>query len=424
MPISKSRPVTAAIVGAGHRSVQYADYGLDHPDQLKTVAVVDPNEHRRADAARKYDVPKDMQFASIEEFLARGKIADAVINGTMDALHVPTSLPLLEAGYDLLLEKPIATSREDLLRLRDSARRFDRKVMICHVLRYAPFYTAIRKRVADGEIGRLISVQTTENVSYHHMAIGYVRGKWNRQEGGSTFLMAKSCHDIDLIAWMKSGIRPRLVASFGSLMYFRPENAPPGSGERCLVDCKIEDTCPYSARKHYIEREWWGYYAWEGIESRGLTDENKLEWLRVGPFGRCVWRCDNDVVDHQTVIAEFEDGCTASHNLTSGTAFPCRAIHLIGTNGELQGVMEEGAYVIRHFDTTVQHGCSEERVELDVSGDMHGGGDLRLVEDFVRMLRGEEPSISTTNLEDSIQGHLMGFAADRSRMEGHVIEVA
>jgi len=263
-------------------------------------------------------------------------------------------------------------------------------------------------------------------VSYHHMAVGYVRGKWNREDLGSTMLMAKCCHDLDLITWMKSGIHPKKVNSFGSLMYFKPENAPPGSGTRCLVDCKIEETCPYSAKKHYIEQNLWGAYAWQSMEHHNNPDvEQKLESLRTdNPFGCCVWHCDNDVVDHQTVIIEFEDGSTASHNMTGGTSRPCRSMHLIGTKGEIQGVMEEGCFVVRHPDARAGHEYYEEKVNVNVSGDGHGGGDLRLVADFVSVIRGEPASTCTTNLDDSIYGHLIGFAADRSRRELKCVDIA
>lgn len=424
MPIKRSKPITAIIVGAGHRSIGYANYSLKHPDELKIVGVADPNEFRRKHAAEKYGFEPDMCFESAKELAAKPQMADAIINGTMDTEHVPTAIPLLETGYDMLLEKPIATSEQEVRQLYATAGKCGSTVMICHVLRYAPFYAEIRKRVAAGEIGDLQSVMTVENVSYHHMATAFVRGKWNRNECGSTMLMSKCCHDLDLITWMKSGIPPKAVASFGSLTYFKPENAPEGSGTRCVLDCKIEATCPYSAKKNYIEQGIWGFYAWECIEDEEQTEENKLRSLRENnPYGRCVWKCDNDVVDHQTVSIEFSDGSTASHNMIGGTSRPCRSIHLIGTKGEIQGVMEEGAFIIRHPDARRGHEYSEERIDTNVTGDAHGGGDLLLVRDFVRTLLGEPRSISCTSLEDSIYGHLMGFNADKAREERRYIDI-
>ncbi len=424
MLANKSKPITAIIVGAGHRSICYAKYSLKHPDELKIVGVADPNEYRRQQAMDLFGFGKDMCFESADDLAAKGKLADAIINGTMDLQHVPTAIPLLEVGYDMLLEKPIATSEAEVRQLYAVAQKCGNTVMICHVLRYAPFYSEIRKRIASGEVGDIISVMTEENVSYHHVATAFVRGKWNRLDTGSTMLMSKCCHDLDLITWMKSGIAPKAVSSFGSLMQFRLENAPEGSGERCLVDCKIEKDCPYSAKKNYIEQGIWGFYAWQSIEDQEQTEENWLKSLATdNPHGRCVWRCDNDVVDHQTVAVEFADGATASHNMIGGTSRPCRTIHLIGTKGEIYGVQEDGYFILRHPDARKGHEWSEKKIETNVSNDMHGGGDLLLVADFVRTLLGEPRSISCTCLEDSIYGHLIGFGADQARVERRVMDI-
>lgn len=426
-------PVTAVIVGAGHRALTYASYAQHHPEELRIVGVADLQEHRRAHVAATYGLSPEQCFRTAEELAARPKLADAVINGTMDHQHVPTSLPLLAAGYDILLEKPFATNEEEMWTLVRAAAHHQRKVMICHVLRYAPFYLAIRKRVATGEIGDIINVQTVEHVSYHHMAVGFVRGKWARQNySHSSMLMAKCCHDLDLIAWMKSGIAPKAVSSFGSNLQFRLERAPRGAGTRCLVDCPIEVACLYSARKHYIDHpDRWSFYVWDSLETvANPTIEQKVASLKGdNPYGRCAWRCDNDVVDHQSLVIEFEDGSTATHNMVGGTAKPSRSIHLIGTEGEIQGVLEDSRFVVRHIDTRPGHEYSEEVVDLNVNGDVHGafgghaGGDLRLVADFVRYVRGEPRSPACTCIEDSVHGHLIGFRADRAMAERKVQEL-
>lgn len=427
------KPVTAVIVGAGHRALTYASYAERHPEALKIVGVADPIALRREQTAARFGFGKEMCFETAEDLAAKGKMADAVINGTMDAQHVPTSIPLLKAGYDILLEKPFATNEDEMWELAQVARECGRKVMICHVLRYTPFYAAIRQRVAAGEIGALMNVQTIEHVSYHHMGVGFVRGKWNRKDlCRSSMLMSKCCHDLDLIAWMKSGIDPVRISSFGSNMYFHAAHAPEGAGTRCLVDCPIEPDCLYSAKKHYIDHpKRWSFYVWDTLEHiENPTIEQKIESLKTtNPYGRCVWKCDNDVVDHQSVTIEFEDGCTASHNMVGGTARPSRAIHLLGTNGEIQGVFEDARFTIRHIDTRPGHEYSEEVIDLNASGDMHGafgghgGGDLRLAGDFVNLVRGGETSISCTRIEDSINGHLIGFSADRAMEEKRVVEL-
>ncbi|MBA2938719.1 Gfo/Idh/MocA family oxidoreductase [Paenibacillus sp. CGMCC 1.16610] len=419
-------PVTAIIVGAGHRSLIYASFAEVYPKRFKIVGVVEPDSERRHLTKERFGLSEDNCFADITELVGKPKIADAVINGTMDHLHVSSSIPLLRAGYDIMLEKPIGVSREEVMELYEEAKRLGRKVMICHVLRYAPFYESIRQTIADGIIGDIVSLATTENVTYHHMAMAYVRGKWGRvDKGGSSMLMAKSCHDLDVLAWMKGDVEPVKVSSFGSLLQFRPEKAPSGAGTRCLVDCSIEESCPYSARKHYIEqRLWTAYVTYNTHLGVTMSDEELAESLRKdSPYGRCVWRCDNDVVDHQTVIVEFEDGSTGTHVMTGGTSKPGRSIHIVGTKGEIQGDMEAGSYVIRHPDARKGHIYSEQQIKVGVSEDMHGGGDLLLVDDFVKVLKGDVPSISSTSLEKSLYGHFIGFAADQSRLEQRTVAI-
>ena len=421
--------LTGIIVGAGHRALTYASYAQHHPTALRIVGVADPIAERRALVAERYDLPADRCFASAEALAAHPKLADFVINGTMDHQHVATALPLLEAGYDMLLEKPFAANETEMWALVDAAQRHQRKVVICHVLRFAPFYAAIRQQVLDGAIGELINIQAVEHVSYHHMAVGFVRGKWNsKRKCFSPMLMAKSCHDLDLITWMKSGVPPTRVASFGSNYQFRPERAPAGAGQRCLVDCEIEADCLYSARKHYLDHpDRWAFYVWDALQHETtpadlpvtlagkhyteLTLAEKTAWLTAdNPYGRCVWHCDNDVVDHQSVLIDFADGATATLNMIGGAAKPSRSLHLIGTHGEIQGSLEESRFVIRTIDP--RPGCeyAEEVVDLTVDGDMtgafggHGGGDLRLMTDFLQLLNGQEPSISTTTLADSVNG--------------------
>jgi len=432
--VTRKKPLTAIIIGAGHRSLAYASYAKSHPDELEIVAVADPRELRRRHAATMFGLSPEHCFESAEQVAERPKLADVAINGTMDHQHVPTSLPLLAAGYDMLLEKPFATDEKEMWQLVHAARKHDRRVGICHVLRFTPFYRAIRQQVLDGVIGDILNVQTVEHVSYHHMAVGFIRGKWSKKsDSHSSMLMAKCCHDLDLIAWIKSGVAPRSVASFGSNYQFRPERAPEGAGTRCLLDCPIEAECLYSARKHYIDHPHrWSFYVWEGLE--GIEDptiERKVHSLKTdNPYGRCVWKCDMDVVDHQSLAIEFADGATATHNMVGGSSRPSRAIHLLGTAGEIQGVFEEQCFVVRHIDPRPGHEYSEEVIDLSIGGDMHGafgghgGGDMRLVADWIRVMRGEAPSISTTGLEDSIAGHLIGFCADRAMEEHRVVDVA
>jgi predicted dehydrogenase len=422
-----SKPLTAIIVGAGHRSVIYANYALKNPDILQITGVADPNPERRAYIAKRFGFGEDRCFKTAEELAKQPKLADAVINGTMDYQHVATSLPLLERGYGMLLEKPFATNEADMRLIADAAKKFNVKVMICHVLRYAPFYAAIRQKIIDGAVGDILNIQMNENVSYHHMVVGYVRGKWNNTEKcHSTMLLAKSCHDMDILMWLKTGTKPVRVASFGGNFQFVPSKCPPGAGTRCLVDCPIEKDCLYSAKKHYIDHpDRWAFYVWDSLEHiENPTIEQKIESLKTGnPYGRCVWKCDNNTVDHQSVVVEFEDGATGTLNMTGGASKGERNIHIIGTKGEILGVMEDAKFTIRKIDPSPGREYSDEVFDLKAGADSsgsfggHGGGDERLVADFVNLMRGEKPSISCTTLEDSIYGHLAVFRADKAREE-------
>ena len=424
--------VTAIIVGAGHRALQYARYARTAPDRMRIVGVADPDPARRKAVAEEYGLTEEQCFESAAALAARGRLADAVINGTMDRDHVPTTIPLLEQGYDVLLEKPFATSPRELELLDAAVRRTGRRVMICHVLRYAPFYAEIKQRVLAGEIGDLMDIQTAEHVSYHHYSMGYVRGKWRREDlGGSSFLMAKCCHDLDLIAWLKSGVRPARVASFGSRSYFCREKAPAGSGEHCLLDCPLEKDCLYSVRKLHLDHpDRWTYYVWPHLDHRsGVTLAEKEAVLRdpANPYSRCVWKLDNDLLDRQSVMVEFSDGTLATHQMIGGTSAPMRKIHLIGTTGEIEGTFEENRFRIRHMDPSPGREFREEWVELADSDDHsgarggHGGGDERLAADFAALVLGEPGSVSRTLFEDSVTGHRIGFLADQAVRAERVI---
>ena len=417
--------VSAVLVGLGHRSVGYATYADSHPDELEIVGIAEPDDVRRGRYAERFGVSPENCVVDAESLAAAPRMADVAINGTMDEIHVETTVPLLEAGYDVLLEKPIAPDEEQLRLLEDAVGRTGRKVVICHVLRYAPFYAAIKDRIANGEIGDIMHIHTTENVSYHHMAVAFIRGKWRREET-NPMLLAKCCHDLDLICWMKSGIKPRKVASFGGLHFCTKQNAPEGSAERC-GDCSIERECEYSAIRHHVENGWWSFYALAGQSGHELGveigDEQKQAHVTTSDYGRCVWHCDNDVVDRQSVIIEFEDGCVATHDMVTNSAAGTRRIQITGTRGEIHGDMVEGKFTISRPGAVAGTETILEEVQLDVQDDLHGGGDLRLVADFLSFFRGDGGSLSTTSLADSINSHLIADAADEAMREERVVTI-
>ena len=413
-----NKPVTAIIVGGGHRSIIYADYSLSHPDELKVIGIADPDESRVEMAAKKYGFSKDYCFKSAEELAEKGRIADVIINGTMDKDHVKTALPLLRCGYDMLLEKPFAVNKEEMKLLVDTVKEHGNKVMICHVLRYSEFYRSIKKVISDGELGEIISIQLCEDVSYHHYTNSYVRGKWaNSNTSGTSMLLAKCCHDLDMMMWLMGDVKPEFVSSTGSLMYFNRDNAPADSGERCMVDCKYVDTCNLSARRVYLDMPGrWDFYVWPDLHDAPY--EEKYEYLKnVSPYGRCAFKCDNNVVDHQTVLIKFSNGATGSHNLTGGTAFSQRIIRVIGTKGELNGTFESQKFTVSYINPHDNDDHINKYYDLseECSASVgHGGGDHALVEDFIKYVRNQPTSPSCTSVFDSVAGHLVVFAADES----------
>lgn len=422
------RPITAIIVGAGHRAFVYSELAKTNPEMLKIVGVADPNPIRRKKAMDYFGFGEDMCFENAEELASKGRLADTVINGTMDEQHLQTATVLLDAGYDMLLEKPFATNEDEMWQIVECAKKNNAKVMICHVLRYTPFYYSIKERIASGEIGEIINIQTNEHVSYHHLSTSYVRGKWaNSKKCHTSMLLAKCCHDLDIMMWMMADTKPKQISSFGGKFQFKPENAPKGAGTICMKDCPLVDSCVYSTKRLYIDHpDRWAFYVWDALEGKeNITLDDKIALMQSdSPYARCIYKCDNDVVDHQSVMVSFENGATGTHNMVGGSAEPRRSIHIIGTKGEIFGNFEESKFTVLKINPSPDahnEECDVEEVDLRVTGDMvgayggHGGGDERLAADFVKFIRGEAPSLACTSIFDSVAGHLSVYRADKSR---------
>lgn len=417
------------IVGNGNRADVYGGYILEMPDKAKIVGVVDPNPFKRDLAKERYGIADDMCFENVETLCKKGKIADAIFNCTMDNIHVQTTLPLIELGYDILLEKPITSSREELELLQSKAKEKGVVLMICHLLRYTPFYSSIKKLILEGEIGEIRHMETSENVGILHSSNAYIRGKWgNKERCGSSMLLAKCCHDLDYICWLNNATTPYEVFSFGGRDYFIPENAPKGAGTRCLVDCKCEKDCIFSAKKDYLDNDHYPEYAWQCIDKKpeDISYEERVESLKTNnPHGVCAFKTDSDIVDHQTVLLRFKNGSTAVHNMITAVPRYGRTIHIVGTQGEIDGYLDGNKFELRKFDevsgyySTQVFDVSKENDELD----FHFGGDKRLVDDFVAILYGERPSICYTGIEDSINSHYAVYCADESMESGKVIKI-
>jgi predicted dehydrogenase len=337
----------------------------------------------------------------------------------MDEQHVETSLPLLKMGYDMLLEKPFCVNKAEMKELLSVVNEHKNKVMICHVLRYSPFYLKFKEKIQSGELGDIINIQTIENVSYHHIATSFVRGKWgNSEKCHTSMLLAKCCHDMDIMMWLMSPLKPVTVSSVGARMQYRSENAPKNSGTYCLKDCPLVETCQYSAKKLYLDHLGsWEFYVWKELESvENPTMEQRIELLKHSDYGRCVYKCDNDVVDHQSVLINFSNGATGTHNMIGGAAAPLRVLKVTGTKGEIYGEFESNVIKFTKIDPNNENMYIEERLDIeDFDLDGHGGGDDNLTADFIKFVAGEKVSVSCTSIYDSVDGHNIIFLADESR---------
>ncbi|MBR5894339.1 MAG: Gfo/Idh/MocA family oxidoreductase [Akkermansia sp.] len=416
-------PLRVIVVGMGVRSMIYSRVALTNPELLEIVGVVDINERRREYAQLTFGLDPANCFATVEELVAVPKFADAVINGTMDKLHVRTSLPILRHGYDMLLEKPFAINEEEAAELLTCARETGRTVMVCHVLRYAPYYQRLKQVVESGEIGRIINIRLSAQVSYFHESVSFVRGKYASAElCGSGMLLTKCSHDLDLMAWIMGSNTPRRISSVGSMFQFVPENAPANAGTRCLTDCPAERDCPYSARRLYIESpQRWADNVWHDSNMRRPeTDEEKEAFLSApeNPYGACAYRCKTDIVDHQSLLIEYQDGATGTFSMTGGSSFSERRIHVIGTKGEIYGTFETGRFTISTIVPEAPEGRLQHVVDVTEAqaNCHHGGGDREVVLDFIAQMRGEPTSPGKTLLEDSVTGHRIVFLAEKSRL--------
>ena len=411
--------ITVAIAGLGSRGLDAYGAALARmPRRAKVTAVADPNPERVQAAAQLFGLSPEQCFSTAEDMLAQPRLADAVLICTQDRQHVPQATLALRQGYHVLLEKPISPDLEQCKALLAVSRETGRKVAVCHVLRYAPFYRKVKEVLDSGVLGRLITVMGIENVGYWHQAHSFVRGNWRRSDETSPMFLAKCCHDMDLMVWLTGKTCLRL-SSFGSLAHFRRENAPAGAAQRCLDGCQAKANCPYDAEKIYITNEKTGvahgHTGWPcDILSMHPTEASIRQALQTGPYGRCVYFCDNDVVDHQVVNLEMEDGLTISFTMSAFTAGGGRYTNFMGTQGDMIANMAKNTVTVTPFGgkpTVYDFNLSKERM----SG--HAGGDSVLLTEFLDYIEGKDcPGI--TSLEASLESHFIAIAAEESRRQG------
>ncbi|MBR2131186.1 MAG: Gfo/Idh/MocA family oxidoreductase [Oscillospiraceae bacterium] len=406
--------ITAVVLGAGSRGSIYAGYAKDHADELEIVAIADPRRDRLDPLADSVNVSSENRYENWEALLSQPKMADVAFICTQDDDHAAPALKALELGYHVLLEKPMSNTEEECRAIEAAARKSGRMLSVCHVLRYTPFYTTLKSLIDKGEIGEVTTINQIENVGFWHQAHSFVRGNWGSSKDSSPMILAKSCHDMDIILWLMGKDCER-IQSFGSLRHFTSENAPEGAPERCLDNCPHAETCPYYAPKLYMDMERTGWPV--DIISTDLSEDGRRKALEEGPYGRCVYRCENDVVDRQVVNMEFEGGGVATFTMTGLSADFSRQLKIFGTKGQIQADMGTKEIVLRRF------WGEPENIPLDMGDEAsgHGGGDYGLMRDFLSVLR--DGGESRTSAAISLQSHLMCFAAERSRLEHTVIEL-
>jgi predicted dehydrogenase len=407
------KKITAAIIGAGGRGKEYAQYSLDYPNELQITAVAEPDEQRRNSFAARHGIDSTRCFSDWQQFLGLPQQADAVIICTQDRMHFEPTVQALERGYHVLLEKPMSNDPRECVLLGEYSKRYDRVFSICHVLRYTPFFSTIKKLIGDGRIGRLISIDLIENVGYWHHAHSFVRGNWRKAEESNPMILAKSCHDLDILVWL-AGADCTKLSSFGSLTHFNKENAPERAPLQCLDGCPVQEECPYYAPDIYLDNE--DARMLRGAVSNDTTTEGILEALKNGPYGRCVYHCDNDVVDHQVVAMEFANEISATFTMSAFTTDGGRTLKLMGTGGQLRAHMGKNTIEITDFKTG-----RTETIQLNAAGHNHGGGDRGIIKDFTRLVRGDSKSESLSSASISVQSHIMAFAAEKSRLESKVV---
>jgi len=407
------KPITVITIGAGNRGNVYGNYAISHPDEMDVVGVAEPVPLRNERYAQKHKIEAVNRFDTWEQVFLRPKFADAVLITTPDKLHYGPCMAALNAGYDVLLEKPISPSEKECRDILALAKKTGRIVAVCHVLRYAPYFEQLRALMQSGAIGEIVSVQHLEPIEHIHMSHSYVRGNWHDRNETTPIILAKSCHDLDILRWLVDRPCNKIVA-MGGIKWFRKENAPAGSTARCMDSCAVESTCPYSAMKIYYRQRGWTY-VFDMPEDKEKHGEFILEKLRSTNYGRCVYQMENNQEDHYIANMEFEGGITAAFSMEAFTSYSGRRTRIMGSMGDIVGDM--AAFTLTDFRT------GKRKVYDHSSGDGHGGGDWRLVRNWLQAVSQRKPGLLTSTIDASIESHLMGFMAEKSRKTGKIERV-
>jgi len=411
------KTIKLAVIGAGARGfLAYMPYVQKFPHEVEVVAVAEPNEERRMRFAEALNLFPEQIYSTWEELLNQPKLCDALLICTQDQMHYQPAVAALKKGYHVLLEKPMSNNPMECVEMEQIAREEGRLLSICHVSRYTPFWQKMKQLLSEGWIGNVMSIQHNENVGYLHYAHSFVRGNWRNDVLSSPMILAKSCHDMDLIRWMVDADCTK-VSSFGSLGHFKIDHAPVGSTARCTDGCEVEHTCPYSALRFYMQDLELNPFA--ALITDPPTETNRMKAITEGPYGKCVYRTDNNVADHQIVNMEFENGVTVMFSMCGFTRDINRTVQIMGTQGEIRGDLLSGTIDLFEFSSGAQT-----IFHTPTSNSGHQGGDDGIMRQFLSDLRNERYMDTLTSAEASLESHLMAFAAEESRRrEGAVVDI-
>lgn len=419
------KQLTAVIIGAGSRGRIYTESMAKLPEKFKVVGVAEPVNERRNYIKDSQQIKDENCFNTWQELLSVPKFADIAVIATMDQDHLAPSLKALELGYDLLLEKPVAPTAEDCATIYKKAKECGRKILVCHVLRYTSFFSAVKKLIDDGVLGDIITIEHTEGVGNIHQSHSFVRGLWSNSKNSSFMLLQKCCHDLDILQWL-IGKDCKKVQSFGTLSYFKEENAPNGAPNRCTDGCPNAETCYYNAIKLYYDDKENDWFRRAATELPDPNDADVMKALETGPYGRCVFKCNNNVVDHQTVNMEFDGGITATLTMAAFNRGG-RNIRIMGTKGELMADMRspvEDAFKFYDFATCETRNL---KVNLSIQDDSivsgHGGGDDGIIISLYDYISGKIGPENLSEIGISCKNHLIAFAAEEARCSGTVINM-
>lgn len=408
------KKVRLALIGAGDRGFHcYAPYVKKNPWKAEFTAVAEMDPVKRNQFGDAFRIPMEHRFSNLNELLDGPKLADAVLICTSDRLHDVPAKKAMQKGYHILLEKPMAINPSDCLELWKTAQGYGKMFILCFVLRYTEFFRTIRQMIDDGRIGEVNSILHAENIPLIDQVHAFTRGIFRNEDMACPIIISHCCHDLDAISWF-AGAKCKRVASFGGVTYFREDHAPENTPKRCLDGCPQANQCSYYAPNYYLTED----IGWPtSTICTDMSYEARIEALKTGPYGRCVFRCDNDVADNQTVIMEFENGVTANFSLQPFARENGRTLKILGTKGELSADMDQN--IIRLFDIKTGR---QERIKIKPSIYKYGGGDHGIMEYFIQEVAGERAA-GRTCMDSSIDAHMIAFAAEESRKQGTVIDM-